>query len=389
VGHDQLSLARLSPRRSDGLLALVFVTVGQIDVWRPWGDGFTESGVDGSRPINAVLVLLYTAPLAWRRRAPLGALTVMASALLVQVLFVSPTILFFGALVPIVIITYSVALYGRPRHDLAGLAVILGSLVVIAIGSPGLIDWLFNAVMLSVAWAMGRLVRARQLRADQLGDRAEIAERERDERARVAVAQERGRIAREVHDIVAHSVSVMGVQAGAARVLLDTDVEQARAALLAIERTSREALSEMQHLVEILRKDGESPATTPHPGLSDLDGLLARVRAAGLPVELRIEGERSGLAPGLDLSAYRIVQEALTNTLKHAGPAEATVTLRFGSDDLELLITDTGGGNGAANGGGRGIPGMRERASLYGGELEAGRDSGGYAVHARLPLVAP
>jgi signal transduction histidine kinase len=184
----------------------------------------------------------------------------------------------------------------------------------------------------------------------------------------------------------------MGIQAGAAQALVDRDPDAARAAMLAVERMSRDALTEMHHLVGVLRDDvAADAALAPQPGLGDLAALLTDVRGAGLPVELMIEGDRRDLPAGLELSVYRIVQEALTNSLKHAGPATATVSIRYCAQDLELSIADTGAAHPAVAkaGGGRGIPDMRERVSLYGGGLEAGRNNGGYVVRARLRLPTP
>jgi signal transduction histidine kinase len=375
------------PPPSDALLALVFVVVGQVDVWSPWGDEFPRDGFDGPPAVNAALVLLYTAPVAWRRRAPTPALALMVAAALVQLVFVSPTVLFFGGLLPTVVMAYSVALYERPGRDFLGLGIGVVGLAVAAAATARVSDasdWAFDLLLLSVAWGMGRLIRSRQSETAR-------AERQRDERGLAAAAEERARIARELHDLVAHGVSVMGIQAAAAQVLIDRDPAAARAAMLAVERMSRDALSEMHHLVGVLRDDPDGAALAPQPRLGDLAALLTDVRGAGLPVELVIEGERRDLAAGLELSAYRIVQEALTNSLKHAGPATATVRVRYAAHDLELRIADTGTADTApaTAGGGRGIPGMRERVGLYGGELRAGRGNDGYLVQARFPLARP
>lgn len=212
-------------------------------------------------------------------------------------------------------------------------------------------------------------------------------EQEREEKARAAVAEERARIARELHDVVAHAISVIVLQARGGRRSLATDPADARAALDTIEEVGTQALAEMRRLLGMLRRDDAEIARAPQPSLRYLDTLAAQMREAGLPVDLAVEGEPIELPPGVDLSAYRIVQEALTNALKHAGPATARVVVRYGRDDLELEIADSGPGAAASNGEGHGLVGMRERVSLYGGRLEAGpRDGGGFAVSARLPL---
>lgn len=203
----------------------------------------------------------------------------------------------------------------------------------------------------------------------------------------MAVAEERSRIARELHDVIAHSVSVMVVQAQASQRLLDGEQGEARQALGSIETTGRQALTEMRRLLGILRRTDAELALAPQPGLGSLDALIGQFRESGLPVDLRVEGEPRSLPPGVDLSAYRIVQEALTNALKHAGPARADVVVRYSDDGVELEIADDGPGTGKGGGSGHGLVGMRERVALYGGTLESGKqDGGGYFVRARLPL---
>jgi signal transduction histidine kinase len=217
--------------------------------------------------------------------------------------------------------------------------------------------------------------------------RARLAERERDLAAREAVVEERARIARELHDAIAHNVSMMVVQAGAERRVLDDDHQPTREVLATIEQIGRGALTEMRRLVGMLRSEADPPLA-PQPGIDDLATLVAQVREAGLPVDLRVEGERRDLPVGVELSAYRIVQEALTNALKHAGDAHATVRIVYGPDSLELEIVDDGaGGTSPVSGGGHGLVGMRERVALYGGRFDAGRrPSGGFAIRVLLPI---
>lgn len=208
--------------------------------------------------------------------------------------------------------------------------------------------------------------------------------------ASAAVAEERARIARELHDAVGHSVSVMTVQASAVRRLLTPEQKRELEALTAVERTGREALAEMRRMVGVLRDPDEAPALSPQPGLGQLDRLLQHVRDAGLPVELRTDGEPAQLPPGLDLTAYRLVQEGLTNAIKHARAEKAEVLLRFEPKALEIVVTDDGQGTGVGSGDGHGLIGMRERVSVYGGELSVGpRDEGGFELRARLPLGQP
>jgi signal transduction histidine kinase len=232
------------------------------------------------------------------------------------------------------------------------------------------------------AWAVGRALSERGRRAAELEVRADRLQREHES----AVAEERARIARELHDVIAHSVSVMTVQAGAARLLLDGDPERARDSLLSLENTGRQALADMRRLLGILRSDHERAALRPQPGIGDVPALVDQMRAAGLRADLSIEGEPKPLAPGVDLTAYRIVQEALTNALKHAAPAPARVAVRYARDTLAVEVVNDGPlrGNGRP---GHGLVGMRERVGLYGGTLTAGpTDEGGFRVHAELPV---
>jgi signal transduction histidine kinase len=230
-------------------------------------------------------------------------------------------------------------------------------------------------------------VRQRRHRTDDLERHAAALEADRQALAREAVADERARIAREMHDAVAHSVSVMVLQAGAAEHVLATSPERARESLVTIQEIGREAIVELRRMLGLLRDPVADASLAPQPGVGRLDALLEQVRAAGLPVELTVEGEPRRLPPGIDRSAYRIVQEGLTNTLKHAGPAHASVRLRYDDRALELEVLDDGRGPQDAGEGGFGLLGMRERAALYGGVLATdARPSGGYALRARLPL---
>jgi signal transduction histidine kinase len=250
-----------------------------------------------------------------------------------------------------------------------------------------------NYVWLLAAWAVGRSIRSWRHRSAEL----ELANRElaesRELRAHAAVAVERGRIARELHDVVAHNVSMMVVQAGAAARVLAGDQPAVRDALEAIAETGRHTVDEMRTLLGVLRSDDGTAALQPQPGLSNLDQLVAGVGEAGLPVTLRVEGQPRLLPQALDLSAFRIVQEALTNALKHAPGARAEVTVRYESAGVGLEIRDRGGApaNGAGTGAGHGLVGMRERVAMFGGSLEAAEHDGGFLVRARLPLdgVAP
>ena len=238
---------------------------------------------------------------------------------------------------------------------------------------------------MSIAWAIGMLVRGPVARARSAEERAAQLEQEQDDAARQAVIDERQRIARELHDIIAHSVSVMTVQAGAVRRRLTPDQDRERDSLVAVERTGREALAEMRRLVGLLREEDAVASYRPQPGMQALEALIANVRDAGLPVELEVEGTSRELSPGVDLAAYRVVQEALTNVLKHAGPARARVRLCWGAGELRIDVENDGRDIG--HGIGFGQAGMRERLRLYGGRLESGaRPEGGYLVRAYVPI---
>ena len=253
----------------------------------------------------------------------------------------------------------------------------------------GLLTW-STVIIYPVFWWLGNAMRARREKESELTERTAQLEREREENARRAVFEERVRIARELHDVVAHHVSVMGVQAGAARRVMDGHPAKAKDALSSIEIASRQAVTELQRLLGFLRQAGERDGVAPQASMRNLGVLVGKMREAGLHVAFMTDGEERPLPTSIDLSAYRIVQEALTNTLKHAGPSKSSVTVRYEDDAVEVEILDDGGGQAAGtshDGSGVGLIGMKERVSLHGGELETGpRASGGFLVRAKLPL---
>jgi signal transduction histidine kinase len=244
-------------------------------------------------------------------------------------------------------------------------------------------DYVWAFLFIGVAWTTGFVLSRRAEYTRQMAERIRQADLERER----AVTEERQRIARELHDVIAHSVSVMTVQAGAVRRLLREDQTKERDALETVEATGRQALTEMRRLVGLLREQGTMPEFSPQPGMKTIDSLLDGVRAAGLPVELEVEGAPRDLPPGVDLAAYRVVQEALTNALKYAGPAHAWVAVSWREGELALTVANDGEGGGDGTGGGQGLDGMRERVAMYGGEIASGpREGGGYVVRARLPI---
>jgi signal transduction histidine kinase len=354
----------------------------------------------GTLALGYVLVLLHTLPLAARRRFPGAVLALsVGSGLAVAAISLPPVVLGVAILVAV----YSVAAYGDRWVSLVGLAAAeLGSAAIQL--TPGRFQAptvVSNALVIGAAWLLGHFVGVRRAYTARLEERtAELEERTaqldqaREELARRAVTEERLRLARELHDVVAHAMSVIAVQSGVGAHVADTQPEEAAKALAAIEATSRAALTELRRLLGVLRQDSEPQGElAPVPGLADLDSLLAEVAKAGLAVRLRVEGTPSQLPAGVDLSAYRIVQEALTNVVRHAGPARAQVRIRYRDQEVTVEVTDTGRGVMALAGDGRvgtghGLIGMRERVAAFGGDLEVGpHPGGGFRVAARLPLA--
>jgi signal transduction histidine kinase len=386
-----MPLARFVRIYGDWVLALVLAVLFQIEVWtidpsHPPGDVGTEVFSSTERAVAAAAGLILMLSLAWRRRAPLVVLGVaIATSGVANVVGV-----LHEATTPAIALVVAVYTVGRHTSGLRAAVGGLGTAALIAVNVAeqfSLGDLLLIAMILGGAWLAGRAIRYRRERERTLERLTIDLEREREEKARAAVAEERVRIARELHDVVAHAISVIVLQARGGRRSLATDPGETREALDMIEATGSEALAEMRRLLGMLRRDDEEIALAPQPSVRYLDALAAQVREAGLPVDLSVEGEPTELPPGVDLSAYRIVQEALTNALKHAGPATARVVVRYRENNLELDIADTGAGASASDGEGHGLAGMRERVWLYGGKIEAGpRDGGGFAVRARLPL---
>ncbi|MGH2934244.1 MAG: sensor histidine kinase [Gaiellaceae bacterium] len=373
---------RLSTRSADAVLALAVAALSLVEI---------GSEHLGPYAASVPLSLLQAGALAWRRRASLPALLAAVTALFVET---AAGVSLHTPLSPIVvglIVVYSVAQYEPLPRALAGLAAALAGIfasiqLAVANGeSYAGTDRAFVAFLLVAPWLVGRALHGRTREAAEHAQRAERLERERQ----VAVEQERARIARELHDVIAHSLSVMVVQAGAAEQVVKRSPERALEPLRWIQDTGRQALFEMGTLLGMLREGHEELGLAPQHGIADLQTLLEQTQQAGLPTELVVEGTPRPLPPGLDLSAYRIVQEALTNTRKHAGDARAHVHLRYRPDALEIEVHDDGAGSGNGTGGGHGLIGLRERVAVFGGEVEIGPlPSGGFAVRATLPLQA-
>jgi signal transduction histidine kinase len=375
------------PRLLPDLLAALFVTaLVERDVWGR--SGLLGTSIAGPRWLTASLPLFLALPLLWRRRFPLLVWTLILAGVAAQSLVSGDALEGLDLLVPLGLGSYSVAAFGSRRRALVGLGLFAVVYPIYAfedhnIRRGGQQAWsgAFFALLVLAVWLAGVFVSSRREAAVLI---AEAAELKRE--AEAAVAEERSRIARELHDIISHTVSVIGLQAGAAERMLDREPERARPPLLSIQERARESVLELRRLFGILREDEERAELTPQPRLAQLSVLLEQVREAGLDVELHIEGDSQLLPPGIELSAYRIVQEALTNILKHAQAGRADVVLRYADRSLELEVTDDGAAA-PANGSGHGLIGMRERAALYGGTLTTGRQpNGGFFVAAQLPL---
>jgi signal transduction histidine kinase len=387
VRHMRALLDRLRrPGLLDPAIAGAFTLGAVAEIWT------SEQLSDDPRGLITLLALLMTVPLVLRRRFPLElVVTIFVVAAVTDIWNVPDNTTFVIGV--IMVAMYSVGAYADQTRALLGMAALLAFFGIGTIkDGDTLEDLIFVSIIGGGVWSAGRIVRSRRRLAAVLAEKNVLLEQEQEARALQAVAEERTRIARELHDVVAHSVSVMVMQAGAERRALGDERPDTREVLDVIEQTGRQALGEMRRLLGMLRKDDDELALAPQPSLEYLETLVSQVREAGLPVELEVEGTPVALPAGVDLSAYRIVQEALTNALKHAGPARARVRVRYRRDEVELEILDDGAGedvtaeNGAA---GHGLVGMRERVSLFGGDLDAGgRREGGYAVRARLPIGA-
>ncbi|PWU25659.1 MAG: sensor histidine kinase [Candidatus Rokuibacteriota bacterium] len=367
--------------------ALIIVGLG-VSIAVAVSDLHHKHGGKGPLWFDVLGSILYVVPLFFRRRYPFGApaavfLLITAISFVDAGLVDAEGVMFIAAIA-------SAFLFGMlkdRRKSVAGIGIMLGAVPIVSHNQgQGVGSFIFPFVVFGIAWTVGYGLDWKFREAEEARERAERAEWEREEKARLAVADERTRIARELHDIVGHSVSVMTVQAAGVRSLLRPDQERAREAVTVVEQTGREALAEMRRLVGVLRRPEEAPALAPQPSLEHLDKLVEQAREAGLPVELTVEGDPVELPAGVDLTAYRLVQEGLTNAIKHANAKHAEVLVRYDDGHVELTVSDDGTGDGGGESGGHGLVGMRERITVYGGELDAGpQPQGGYRLHATLP----
>jgi len=377
------ALRERDPRTVDVAVALGLFVLVEIAT-------LTSEHIEG--PLGANMVLFGAMPIAliWRRDQPIAcAAAVLALGIVGQAFFSGPPAN-SGAVMVIILASYSIGAHAEPPATfIAAGAGAIAVEIITMIDTPD--DWFFPVTFFwIVPWVGGRVLRGHTELARELDEKADRAQRGRELEQAHAVTAERRRVARELHDVLAHDLSVMVVQSGAARRILENDPQTAADAALLIERTGREALAELRRLFGPVRR-GQGEPLEGSPGVARIDRLAERARAAGLPVDLVIEGEPRSLPPGVDLAGYRVVQEALTNTLKHAGPARARVTVRYEPSCLRLEVVDDGLGEttepSPLGSSGHGLLGMNERVALYGGNLEAGRaPEGGFAVRAALPL---
>ena len=362
-------------RLGDIALALLLLAVAEVDV-------AVGGGWRGPKPFNGLLIGCVAAALLWRRSRPLGVLGIAVAVTVLQAVSYGSSDAATGFLV-IVVAVYSAAAHARS----AAAAVLLAAVGVAAhdLGDPQIKtfgDAVYNSTMIGLVVLVGLAMRARQART-------RAVEAEHEERALAAVEEERRRIARELHDVISHSLGVLVLQAGAAERVLDRDPEQARKTLRSLRETGQQAVAEMATLLSVVRGDGPA-AREPQPTLADLDRLVESMQDAGMAVELVREGEPRELPPAVELSAYRIVQEALTNAGKHARGARVRALVRYANDAVELEVADDGdhGGHRAAAGARRGLAGIGERVAIFGGRFDAGpRADGGWAVRAALPTA--
>ncbi|HUY97917.1 MAG TPA: histidine kinase [Verrucomicrobiae bacterium] len=384
--QSRLAAARLGASWPGILLALVVAGSAQaLSIVQP------GPAADG-RALDLLLVAAATVPLAWAHRHPLMVFAVGGGAALLHVLlgYQNPFPVTFAVLASV----FQVAARARPRRAVAAAALVALALPLNFAASwhtAGHISWSdipYNYGLFAAAFILGDDVRQRRARVIQLQRRAARLEVEQAEGERRAAELERERIARELHDTIGHHLSVIVLQAGAGRRVTGEPTERAAALLGSIEDSARQALTEVRRLLHLAGTPAPDDRLAPQPGLGDLDQLVTQVSRTGLAVQLSVEGVQRPLPPSLELSAYRIVQEALTNTLRHADARSAWVTVRYRPDDLQLCVRDDGrGGTGPAGGGGRGLVGMRQRAALFGGQLRAGPGAaGGYRVAVILPL---
>jgi signal transduction histidine kinase len=380
-------MSTLRSRSLDAAFALAVTAVGVAEIWVP----FTSRQGEGSQVSTTVVVVLSGLALTQRRVHPLASGIAVLACWPVAATLLPLYILFFGQFVPMGIAVFTLSRHGRDRVPVYGAVAAAAALLYVDLFVPELQEpgeIVFHWGVFALVWGFGFGLRRHETRAEESHRRAVEAEVDAASQAMAAVLEERTRIARELHDIVAHSVSVIVVQAGAAEQVVDDDPELVRRALATIRSTGADALGEMRRVVAMLREGDEPGALAPQPGVASLSQLVEGARSEGLDVHLDVKGDPVHLPVGLDLAAFRIVQEALTNVRRHASASRARVSLVYAPDELLIEISDDGvGADGAGAAGGHGLVGMRERASLYGGRVDAAPCPGrGFVVRAVLPV---
>jgi signal transduction histidine kinase len=386
------ALGHMDPLLIDGMAALIIFAFMAVKLASP---GHLPAGQHPTTPLDWGLAVLIVAPLVTHRRFPRTSVAVCLTAVVGYAALRPPAYPGLAVFVLMVGIT----LHSRRRVVLTALFASAAAITLSLWLQPGSVastsTWVETELGIAVAWLAAENLRHRRARWSELRARAERLEREQEEEARRAVTEERLRIARELHDVIAHSMSVIAVQSAVGNHVIDTQPDEARQALAAIESTSRSALTEMRRLLGVLRQEGEPlGSVAPAPGLADLTFLVTQVQDAGLRVWIHVDGQRGPVPPGVDLSAYRIIQEALTNVIKHAATSSANVTIRYRAGSVTVEITDQGQAVSGANipparpGTGHGIIGMRERVAVFGGEFAAGPwPDGGFRVRACFPIA--
>jgi signal transduction histidine kinase len=367
--------------RADRALAVVAAVVSALEI--------VAFGYGAETVVVVLLGVAVGVCLAWRRTRPLVAVAAGMGAYALLALVDVTTNDLLAVTASLLALVYSVGMWERRRAALVGLA-LAGAAVAAVIygeGDKPIGDYLYAGALIAAAWGLGRAMRARLLEVAALAQQAARAEVEREHEAAAAVAEERNRIARELHDIVSHGLSVMVVQAAAAEALVEDAPADAGSALRSIQEVGREAQSEMVRMLGVLRDRAGVNALTPTPGIDDIGPLVVRVRATGIPVDLSLAGELRPLPAGVGLAAYRVVQEALTNVRRHAGPVPAEVRLAYGPTGLRVTVRNAPGAAVPLPGAGAGLVGMRERVASCGGTFTAGPSSdGGYLVVAEIPV---
>jgi signal transduction histidine kinase len=388
VDRQALRAALATARPADWLLVATLLLLAWFEIWI---EPIFQTGMPGPRLPLTLLATGALAPLLARRVYPLGALVLMCVGWLGVGFVGSPDqssfVLFLGLFVGV----YALAVHASSRRAIIGAAVVVVLVVIlerVTLEGQTLVDTLVPVFFLAAAWTIGKEVHRQGQRATDLTERTELLARTHSLELRDALATERTHIARELHDVVAHAISVMGIQAGAARRTLAPEQIAQREALLDVERLGREALAEMQRMLGVLRTDQDGQGNGPLPGLAAVPALVADARTAGLDVALDLGDDLDPLPPGVQLTAFRIVQEALTNVRKHAGASSARVRVARGNGHLEISVADDGTGAAAGPAEGNGLIGMRERVAIHHGTLYAGPgDSHGFLVRARLPVM--